>query len=127
VFISFGGLFFLALFAAAVFCCIKRRKKKTIEETDIFHVDEHRKVKEAIIEGPDGSQAVILSIEDDVHIDEVIRKNEKSGDGLHDKSAEGRSAGKLEERTSSSGFDHHHLEHKAIFFFFLTCEHKAIN
>jgi hypothetical protein len=75
VFISFGGLFFLAFLAAAVFCCIKRRKKKTVEETDIIHVDEQRKVKEAIIEGAHGPQAVILSIEDDVHIDEVIRKN----------------------------------------------------
>jgi len=111
VFISFGGLFFLAFLAAAVFCCIKRKKKKTVEETDIIHVDEHRKVNEAIIEGPHGSQAVILSIEDDVHIDEVIKKNEKFGEGLHAKSAEGKSAGTLEEGTSSS--DHHHLEHKA--------------
>jgi hypothetical protein len=62
VFISFGGLFFLAFLAAAVFYCIKRRKKKMVEETDIIHVDEQRKVKEAIIEGAHGPQAVILSI-----------------------------------------------------------------
>lgn len=84
-----------------------------VEETDIIHVDEQRKVEVAIIEGPQVPQAVILSIEDDVHIDELIRKNEKFGEGLHDKSADGRSAGNLKERTSSSGFDHHHLEHKA--------------
>jgi hypothetical protein len=55
----------------------------------------------------------LLQIEDDVHIDEVIRKNEKFGEGLHDNSEDGRSASNLEESTSSSGFDHHHLEHKA--------------
>jgi hypothetical protein len=76
VFISFGGLFFLAFLAAAVFCCIKRRKKKTVEETDIIHVDEQRKVKEAIIEGAHGPQF---------------------GEGLHDNSGDGRSAGNLEE------------------------------
>lgn len=113
MFISFGGLFFLAFLAACVFCFIKR-KKKTIQETDLIHVDEHREVKEAIIPGPHGSQAVILSIADDVRIDEVIRKDEKFGEGLHAKSAEGKSGSTLEEGTSSPGFDHdHHLEHKA--------------
>ncbi|KAE8100469.1 hypothetical protein FH972_018365 [Carpinus fangiana] len=108
VFISFGCLFFLAFLAVAIFCCIKRRKKKEVQETEVIHFDEHRKVNEVIVPGPHGPHAVILSVEDDVHIDEVIRKDEKFGEGLHAKSAEGHPAG-----TSSSGFDHHHLEHRA--------------
>lgn len=86
VFISFGSVFFLAFLAIALLCCIKRRKKKTIQETDIIHIDGHRQIKEAIIEGPHGPQAVVLSVEDDVHADEIIRKNETSSyEGFHGK------------------------------------------
>ena len=74
----------------------------------MIHFDEHRKVNEVIVPGPHGPQAVILSVEDDVHFDEVIRKDEKFGEGLHAKSAEGQPGS----GTSSSGFHHHHLEHK---------------
>ncbi|XP_040997984.1 protein TRACHEARY ELEMENT DIFFERENTIATION-RELATED 7A-like [Juglans microcarpa x Juglans regia] len=115
VFISLGGLFFLAFLAAALFCFINKRKK-TVEETDIIHVDEHRTIKEAIIPGPHGPRAVVLSIDDDIHIDEVIRKNEKFGtEGLHAKSAEGKSGTLDQEGATSSGIDHHHhhLEHKS--------------
>ncbi|XP_068319801.1 protein TRACHEARY ELEMENT DIFFERENTIATION-RELATED 7-like [Pyrus communis] len=86
VFISLGSVFFLAFLAVALLCYIKRRKKKTIQETDFIHIDKHRKIKEAIVEGPNGPQAVVLSVEDDVHIDEEIRKNETiSHEGLHGK------------------------------------------
>ncbi|KAI5311916.1 hypothetical protein L3X38_041089 [Prunus dulcis] len=86
VFISLGSVFFLAFLAFALLCWIKRRKKKTIQETDIIHIDKHRKIKEQIVEGPYGPQAVVLSVEDDVHIDEEIRKNETIGHkGLHGK------------------------------------------
>ncbi|KAF5442028.1 hypothetical protein F2P56_036958 [Juglans regia] len=112
VFISFGGLLLLAFLAAALCCYIKKRKKKTVQETDLIHFDEERKVKEAIISGPGGSKAVILTIEDDVHIDEIIRKNEKVGEGLHDMSAEGISGPHEEGGASSSRVDHHQLEHK---------------
>ncbi|KAM5562448.1 protein TRACHEARY ELEMENT DIFFERENTIATION-RELATED 7A [Rosa sericea] len=79
IFISFGSVFFLAFLAIALFCFIKKKKKKsTIQETEVIHFDKHRKIKEAIVEGPHGPQAVVLSVEDDVHIDEAIRKNEKS-------------------------------------------------
>ncbi|KAM1005561.1 hypothetical protein ACFX11_002495 [Malus domestica] len=47
-----------------------------IQETNFIHIDKHRKMKEAIVEGPNGPQAVVLSVEDDVHVDEEIRKNE---------------------------------------------------
>ncbi|KAM1105508.1 hypothetical protein ACFX13_002518 [Malus domestica] len=86
VFISFGSVFFLAFLAVSLLCCIKRRKKKTIQETNFIHIDKHRKMKEAIVEGPNGPQAVVLSVEDDVHVDEEIRKNETiAHKGLHGK------------------------------------------
>ncbi|KAL6218098.1 PREDICTED: uncharacterized protein LOC101295780 [Fragaria vesca subsp. vesca] len=78
VFISFGSVFFLAFLAIALCCFLKKKKKKTIQETEVIHFDEHRKIKEAIVEGPHGPQAVVLSVEDDVHIDEAIRKDETS-------------------------------------------------
>ena len=74
VFISFGSLLFLAFLAAALFCFLNK-KKKAVQEVEIIHVDEHKKVREAIIPGPRGTQSVILSIDDDVHIDERIAKN----------------------------------------------------
>ncbi|XP_068322491.1 protein TRACHEARY ELEMENT DIFFERENTIATION-RELATED 7A-like [Pyrus communis] len=84
VFISFGSVFFLAFLAVSLLCFIKRRKKKTIQETNFIHIDKHRKMKEAIVEGPNGPQAVVLSVEDDVHVDEEIRKNETiAHEGLH--------------------------------------------
>ncbi|KAL6209259.1 hypothetical protein ACLB2K_020201 [Fragaria x ananassa] len=78
VFISFGSVFFLAFLAIALCCFLKKKKKSTIQETEVIHFDEHRKIKEAIVEGPHGPQAVVLSVEDDVHIDEAIRKDETS-------------------------------------------------
>lgn len=84
-----------------------------VQETEIIHFDEHRKVQEAVIPGPHGPKAVILSIEEDVHLDEEVRKKEKFGEELHAKSGEPKS-GTLEEGASSnSGSDHHHLEYKA--------------
>ncbi|KAA8546522.1 hypothetical protein F0562_002739 [Nyssa sinensis] len=78
VFVSFGGLLFLAFLATALCGFIKKKKKKkTVQETDIVHVHEHLEVKEAIVPGPHGPQAVVLSITDDIHVDEEIKKNEK--------------------------------------------------
>ena len=120
VFISFGSLLFLAFLAAALFCFLNKKKKKAVQEVEIIHVDEHKKVKEAIISGPRGTQSVILSIDDDVHIDERIAKNEKFGHaGLHAKSAQGESGSTNKERgSSSSSFDQQQfdksLDHKSI-------------
>ena len=71
--------------AAAFFCFVKKRKEKTIEETEIIHIDEHRKIKEAIVAGPHGScETTVLSVEDDIHITEEIVRSEKVGEkGLH--------------------------------------------
>ncbi|KAF2282844.1 hypothetical protein GH714_043300 [Hevea brasiliensis] len=110
VFVSLGGLFFLAFLAVALCCFLKKKKKKEVKETDLIHVDEHKKAKEAIVEGPHGPKVVILDIEDDVHVDEVIKKEEKLGKGLHAKSVEGSA---LQEGAPSSSSNHPQLEHKA--------------
>ncbi|KAJ4838049.1 hypothetical protein Tsubulata_029671 [Turnera subulata] len=81
VFVSFGGILFLSFLAAAILCFMKKKKKKTTQETDIVRLDEHLKVKEAIVPGPHGPHAVVLEVEDDIHADEIIRKNEKVGQG----------------------------------------------
>ncbi|KAK9944072.1 hypothetical protein M0R45_009656 [Rubus argutus] len=79
VFISFVSVFFLAFLAVALcYFITKRKKKSTIQETEKIQFDNRRKIKEVIVEGPHGPQAVVLSIEDDVHIDEELKKNEKS-------------------------------------------------
>ncbi|XP_057738190.1 protein TRACHEARY ELEMENT DIFFERENTIATION-RELATED 6-like [Arachis stenosperma] len=84
VFVSFGGLLFLSVLAFALFCLIKKMKKKK-QETDIIHFDEHRHFTEAIVPGPCGEQVVVLSVDDDVHIDEEIIKNEEFGHALQEK------------------------------------------
>ncbi|KAJ6954143.1 tumor necrosis factor ligand superfamily member 6-like [Populus alba x Populus x berolinensis] len=114
VFVSFGGLIFLAFLAAALCFFIKRKTKKTVEETDIVHVHEHLKVKEAIVEGPHGPKAVVLEVVDDVHIGEEIKEEEKVGEGLHAKAIKG-NAGTVDQLAapSSSGSNNHsRLEHK---------------
>ncbi|CAK9145730.1 unnamed protein product [Ilex paraguariensis] len=113
VIVAFGGLFFLAFLLIALCCFGKKiwKKKKTIQETDIVRVDEHMRIKEAAVQGPHGAEAVVLSMEDDVHVEEEIRKNEKVGAGTHAKSAE-ITPKALEEGESSSISGHKHPEHK---------------
>lgn len=77
VFVSLGGLFFLAFLSVALCCFIKKRKKKVVQETDIINIDEHLRVKEAIVPGPHGEHAVVLQlVDDDVHIQEEIIKKQ---------------------------------------------------
>ncbi|XVE95632.1 hypothetical protein REPUB_Repub02eG0115000 [Reevesia pubescens] len=112
VFVSCGGLFLLAFLAVALFCFLKKKKKKTVQETDIVHVDEHLKVKEAIVPGPHGPRAVLLEIEDDVHIDKEIVKTARTEKGSNLHSSE-ENTKDLESGAASSSSDHHQLEHKA--------------
>ncbi|KAL7128303.1 hypothetical protein ABFS83_14G307100 [Erythranthe nasuta] len=78
VFVSLGSIFLLAFCMFALWLVIKRRRKnKLVEETDIKRADEHLKVKENIVKGPHGLEAVVLSIEEDKHFEEEIVKNEK--------------------------------------------------
>ncbi|PON76317.1 PC-Esterase [Parasponia andersonii] len=111
VFISVGGVFFLAFLAAALFCFLKKRKKKTVQENEIVHFKEHKKVTEATVEGRHGPEAVVLSVEDDVHIEEEIVKTKKVGKGLHAKSADGKAS--TSATPPSGSHDQHQLEHKA--------------
>lgn len=45
-------------------------------------VDEHMKVHEDVVTRPDGTKAVILTIDEDIHIDEEIVKREKIEEGV---------------------------------------------
>ena len=51
----------------------------------MVHVDEHLKVRENVVEGPLGTKAVSIKIDDDLHVDEKEEcgKNEKFGKVLH--------------------------------------------
>ncbi|KAK4429569.1 protein TRACHEARY ELEMENT DIFFERENTIATION-RELATED 6 [Sesamum alatum] len=116
VFISFGSVFFLALCLFALWCLIKKRKGKAVEETDIICTDKHRRVKEAIVEGPHGPETIVLSIEEDKHIEEEIVKNEKvEGKNMHAKSGQTTVTDPVAGESSSKPSihqTHHHLEHK---------------
>jgi hypothetical protein len=84
VVICAGGLVLLSLLTFALYCCFQ--KKENTQETETIHIDEHKKVKETIVPGPFGQQAVVISVEDDVHVDEA-RKKEKFDHGLHAQSS----------------------------------------
>lgn len=84
--VSVGGLALLSLLAFTLFCFFQKTKKKKTQETDSIHIDEHKKGKETIESGPFGKQAVVIEVEDDVHVDEA-KKTEKLGHGLHAKSS----------------------------------------
>ncbi|XP_051125155.1 protein TRACHEARY ELEMENT DIFFERENTIATION-RELATED 7A-like [Andrographis paniculata] len=75
IFVLIGGVFFLASLAAALFCWIRKRNKRTVEEVDRVQMEEHVKVHEDIVEGPHGSKKIMLTIDDDVCIEEEIKKN----------------------------------------------------
>ncbi|KAL8243279.1 hypothetical protein R6Q59_009537 [Mikania micrantha] len=82
VFVSFGCVFFLALASVALCCFIKKWKcSKTTEKSELVHVDEHLKVSENIVKGPNGMRNVAITIDDDLHVheEEVDIKNEKLG------------------------------------------------
>jgi len=85
VVICAGGLVLLSLLTFVLYCCFQKRKENT-QETDIIHIDEHKNGKETIVPGPFGQQAVVISVEDDVHVDET-RKKEKFDHGLHAQSS----------------------------------------
>ncbi|WJX15899.1 hypothetical protein P8452_05996 [Trifolium repens] len=86
VVICVGGLALLSLITLVLFSGFQKRKEKKTQETDIIHIDEHKKGKETIVPGPFGQQTVIISVEDDVHVDEA-RKKETLDHGVHAKSS----------------------------------------
>ncbi|OMO98288.1 hypothetical protein COLO4_14024 [Corchorus olitorius] len=99
----------------ALFCFIKKRKKKTVQETDMVSIDEHVKVQEAIIPGPHGEKNKVLLIEEDIHIEEEIKRNKKISEGpshLKSNSQEISQASSM--AAELPGPSHlHHLEHRA--------------
>lgn len=107
VFVSLGGVVFLAFLLLGVLCLIKRsgKRERMGDEIDVVKADERLTVKEAAVAGPHGRQAVVLTMEDDVHIQELIRK-----EGGRPGKPAGAGIG-----TSSSGSDHRHysLHHKS--------------
>ncbi|KAI3820389.1 hypothetical protein L1987_07935 [Smallanthus sonchifolius] len=67
------------------FCCFIKKWKcsKATEKNEMVHVDEHLKVSENILQGPNGMKTVAITIDDDLHVheeDEAIT-NEKLGKG----------------------------------------------
>nr|GFB44848.1 tracheary element differentiation-related 6 [Tanacetum cinerariifolium] len=54
--------------------------KRRVSKTEMVHVDEHLKVSENVLQGPN-RKAVSITIDDDLHIDEEeeYRKNENFG------------------------------------------------
>lgn len=81
-----------------------------VQETDIVNIDEHLRVKEAIIPGPHGPEVKILSIEDDVHIQEEIKKNEMEIKGSHIRSTQDIPEA-LHMEASTSKSSQHHIVH----------------
>ena len=98
-------------------------EKKTVKETEVIHFDKHRKVKEVIVEGSHGAEAIVLSIEDDVHFKEEVKKVEKAEnvsknvDHISEsvKGSEAAMEGEGGAPAGSGGEHHHnhHLEHEA--------------
>ena len=95
----------------ALCCFIKKKKKKTVQKTEILEFDEHAKVQEAIVAGPHGEKITVLSIEEDVHLVEEIEKNEKLAEGSRIKSAHDRLLDS-DIAASSCQSNQHHLEHR---------------
>ena len=95
VFVSFGSLFLLAFLLVALCCFIKKMKKtkRESQEIEILRGDEHLNVKKAEVDGPHGTKAVVLTIDEDIHLEEAIKKNERFGE-------------------STSNSDSHHFDHK---------------
>lgn len=68
-------------------------------------------MKEAIIQGPHGPQTVVLSMDEDMHIEEEIEKIETVAKGSQAiAAADHPQSSEIVE--SSSGSGHHHLGHK---------------
>lgn len=77
VFVSLGCVMFLAFLAFVIWFLIKKGSRKHREKSEAVCVDEHFKMKEAIVEGPNGQKSVMLSVEDDVKIEDAIKRDEK--------------------------------------------------
>ncbi|MCD7466013.1 hypothetical protein HAX54_002326 [Datura stramonium] len=75
------GFILLCMGLLALRCYLKKKKKKTtmVEETEVKHIDDHMRVKEDFVKGPHGRpESVVLSVEEDLHVDDdIIRKKKE--------------------------------------------------
>ncbi|KAL5862342.1 hypothetical protein ACOSQ3_003628 [Xanthoceras sorbifolium] len=110
VFVSLGGLFFLAFLSVALCCFIKKKMKRTVQKAEIIKVDEHVKAQEAVIPGPHGEQIIVL-IEEDVHILEDIMKIDIVNGISHTKSSEHHPQS-IDVAAFCTSSSHHHIEHQ---------------
>ncbi|KAI3717962.1 hypothetical protein L1987_69917 [Smallanthus sonchifolius] len=64
---------------------VRFKCSKTTNKEEMVHVDEHLKVRENIVQTPNGMKAVSITVDDDLHVDEEQEsmKNEKIGKNLH--------------------------------------------
>ncbi|KVH99639.1 hypothetical protein Ccrd_022122 [Cynara cardunculus var. scolymus] len=86
VFVSFACVFFLGFTVLALCCVLKWLKcSKTANKSELVHVDEHLKVTENAVQGPNGMKVISITIDDDLHADEKedCTKNEKFGKDVH--------------------------------------------
>lgn len=81
-----------------------------VRKAENVHIDEHRKISESMVQGPHG-ETVMLSVEDDIHIEEDIEKSEVENfkKGLHGNNYV---AGLVDQPASSSSTHRQH-GHKA--------------
>uniref|UniRef100_A0A6J0PER4 Proline-rich receptor-like protein kinase PERK10 n=1 Tax=Elaeis guineensis var. tenera TaxID=51953 RepID=A0A6J0PER4_ELAGV len=114
VFVSLGGLLFLAFLAAALFCFLKKKKKKKmVQENDVVNVEDRVRVHETIVSGPHGPQVLALAVDEDIRVQEVMKKNEFACEASGTKlgvEAAGTNKGGVAVPPGSKR--HHLLEHK---------------
>ncbi|KAK4718649.1 hypothetical protein R3W88_016987 [Solanum pinnatisectum] len=98
----------LCMALLALHCYLQKKKKKTtlieVEETEVKHVDENKRVKENIVKGPHGQpESVVVSVEGDCHVDDDIirKKKELKAQNVHAKSLEETTPSALEAGHSS--------------------------
>lgn len=86
-----------------------------IEETDDFDFDERVKVHETVVPGPHGEQAMLVTLEEDIHAHETIRKTEIVSEAFGAKSDQHHPHDSLDigPSTLGTGHDHHFDQHKS--------------
>ncbi|KAJ0972108.1 hypothetical protein J5N97_020067 [Dioscorea zingiberensis] len=67
---------FFAFFTSYL-CCFMMKKKKTNQEMEVVNVEDHVHVHEAIVQGPQGQQVVALDVQEDIKMQEEIKKSER--------------------------------------------------
>lgn len=84
-------------------CCFlkkKKKKKAMVQETDAVNVTDHVHVHETVLPGPHGGQLVAMTVDEDINVQGMMRKNEMEviGKGLGVGSAAARPAGSGREK-----------------------------